>query len=63
MINTNATVKNLEHHMSQMSKLIEENLLGFLSSNTEVNHKKSPKGVILRNGKELSSSTVKELEI
>lgn len=34
MRNTNVTIRNLEHHMVQMSKLIEERLPGFLPSNT-----------------------------
>ncbi|XP_039126953.1 uncharacterized protein LOC120263114 [Dioscorea cayenensis subsp. rotundata] len=60
--NTNATVWNLEHHMAQMSKLIEERLLGSLPRNTEINPKESLKGVSLRSGKQLSNFIEKEAE-
>lgn len=49
----NATVRNLEHHLAQMSNLIEERLLGSLPRKAEVNPKKSLKGVTLRGGKQL----------
>ncbi|XP_039146832.1 uncharacterized protein LOC120284087 [Dioscorea cayenensis subsp. rotundata] len=43
MRNTNAIVRNLEHHIAQMSKIIEERLPDSLPSNTEINPKESLK--------------------
>ncbi|XP_039119526.1 uncharacterized protein LOC120255785 [Dioscorea cayenensis subsp. rotundata] len=57
MRNTNATVRNLEHHIAQMSKIIEERLPGSLPSSTEVNPKESRKVITLRSGKQLSGPT------
>ncbi|XP_039143939.1 uncharacterized protein LOC120281068 [Dioscorea cayenensis subsp. rotundata] len=63
MKNTNATVRNLEHHMAQISKLIEERLPGFLPSNTKVNPQESLKSVTLRSGKQLQGPIEKEPEL
>jgi len=58
--NTNTTVRNLEHQMAPMSKLLEERLPGSFPSNTVVNPKESLKGVQLRSGKHLPSPIEKE---
>lgn len=63
MNNTNAIIRNLEHHMAHMSKIIEERLLSSLPSNPEVNFKESLKGVTLRSGKKLPGHVEKEPKI
>ncbi|XP_039126993.1 uncharacterized protein LOC120263170 [Dioscorea cayenensis subsp. rotundata] len=60
--NTNAIVWNLEHHMAQMSKLIEEKLSGSLPNTTKINPKESLKGVSLNSRKQLRNYVNKEAE-
>ncbi|KAH7651017.1 hypothetical protein IHE45_20G029300 [Dioscorea alata] len=57
--NTNATVRNLEHQMAQLSKLVEERLPGSLPSNTVVNPREYLKGVQLRSGKQVENPVEK----
>lgn len=63
MRNTNANVRNLEHHMAQMSKLNEKQLLDSLPRNTEVNPKEFLKVVTWRSGKQLQGPTEDEPEL
>ncbi|XP_039145544.1 uncharacterized protein LOC120282760 [Dioscorea cayenensis subsp. rotundata] len=55
-------MRNLEHQVAQMSKLLEERLSGTLPSNTVANPKESLKGVSLRSWKKLQDPVEKEHE-
>lgn len=63
MRNTNAAIRNIEQHMAELSKIVEERLTGSFPGNTEVNHKVSLKAITLRSGKQLRSPTEKDPEI
>lgn len=63
MRNTNTTVRNLEHHIAQISKLIEERFSSSLPNNMEIHPMESLKAMTLRSGKQLQGPIVKEPEL
>ncbi|KAL5566989.1 hypothetical protein UlMin_030153 [Ulmus minor] len=54
--NQGASIRNLEHQVGEISKLLTERAQGTLPSNTERNPREEAKAVTLRSGKELEKS-------
>ena len=54
--NASASIRNLEHQVREISKLLAEITQGSLPSNTETNPKEHVNAISLRSGKELESS-------
>ncbi|KAL5572849.1 hypothetical protein UlMin_022446 [Ulmus minor] len=55
--NQGASIRNLEHQVGEISKLLTERGQGALPSNTERNPREEAKAITLRSGKELEKST------
>ena len=51
--NQGASIRNLEHQVGEISKLLTERTQGALPSITETNPKEHVKAITLRSGKEL----------
>ena len=51
-----ASIRNLEHQVGEISKLLTERAQGALPSNTERNPREEAKAITLRSGKELEKS-------
>lgn len=62
MRNQQASLKNLEQHVVQISRSLVECPQGSLPSKMEVNPPKSLKAIILRSGKELPPPYEKQFE-
>ncbi|KAL5557784.1 hypothetical protein UlMin_033995 [Ulmus minor] len=54
--NQGASIRNLEHQVGEISKLLTERAQGALPSNTERNPREEAKAITLRSGKELEKS-------
>ncbi|KAL5564470.1 hypothetical protein UlMin_027634 [Ulmus minor] len=54
--NQGASIRNLEHQVEEISKLLTERAQGALPSNTERNPREEAKAITLRSGKELEKS-------
>ncbi|KAL5569930.1 hypothetical protein UlMin_026505 [Ulmus minor] len=54
--NQGASIRNLEHQVGEISKLLTERTQGALPSNTERNPREHAKAITLRSGKELEQS-------
>ncbi|KAL5580496.1 hypothetical protein UlMin_012938 [Ulmus minor] len=54
--NQGASIRNLEHQVGEISKLLTERAQGALPSNTERNPREVAKAITLRSGKELEKS-------
>ncbi|KAL5558707.1 hypothetical protein UlMin_034918 [Ulmus minor] len=54
--NQGASIRNLEHQVGEISKLLTERAQGALPSNTERNPREKAKAITLRSGKELEKS-------
>ncbi|KAL5545127.1 hypothetical protein UlMin_008911 [Ulmus minor] len=54
--NQGASIRNLEHQVGEISKLLTERGQGALPSNTERNPREEAKAITLRSGKELEKS-------
>ncbi|KAL5542585.1 hypothetical protein UlMin_010295 [Ulmus minor] len=54
--NQSASIRNLEHQVGEIYKLLTERAQGALPSNTEINPREEAKAITLRSGKELEKS-------